>query len=175
MQYYSPTTPTNIYNSEDVDERWDSIRYFPHQEQHLESKFQNLNVTKQVSPPLTGPIKELNTGCFKEDIQENSYFEPVAATPTEPRKYKRSNSIDKEDLTIMSVNDLSPLELIQFQKQESNVPVSFQAYHSELVQHYKHILIQLSHSPLFHSLPDTYKAFINNIKQNCFIALPCSL
>lgn len=123
---------------------------------------------------MTGPIKELNTGCFKEDIEENDYFEPAATTPTELRKHKRNNR-DQEDLTIMSVNDLSPLELIQFQQQESNVPVSLQAYHSGLVQHYKHILIQISHSSLFNSLPDSYKTFINNIKQNCFVALPCSL
>lgn len=59
MPYYSPTTPKSIYNNEDVDERWDSTdRYFQHQDQHWESKFQKLNLTKQVSLSLTSAIKK---------------------------------------------------------------------------------------------------------------------
>lgn len=196
MPYYSPTTPKSIYNNEDVDERWDSTdRYFQHQDQHWESKFQKLNLTKQVSlsltsaikkkhlqkknqvsPPLTGPIKEINTGCFKEDIEEDEFFnESATTTPSETREHK-NNDIEEEDLSIKSISELTPLEVIQFQKQESRAPLNFKEYHSNLVQHYKDNLIHLTHSTsLFNSLPDAYKDFINNIKQNNYISLPCSL
>lgn len=53
MHCYSPTSPQNISNGNEVDERWDSnLGFFSHdqsfKDHQLESRFQNINISREV-------------------------------------------------------------------------------------------------------------------------------
>lgn len=53
MNYYSPDSPQNISDTNEVDERWDgNLGYFSHdqsfKDHQLESRFQNVHISKEV-------------------------------------------------------------------------------------------------------------------------------
>jgi hypothetical protein len=84
---------------------------------------------------------------------------------------------EEEDFSITAVNELSPIECIQLDQQESEqseslendiivAPVNLENYHSELVQHYKQFLLSMTDESVMQSLPDMYNNYIQDIRKS---------
>lgn len=141
----------------------------------------------------------MTSGCFKEDIEQDNYFQPfkspviVITTPPVECDYlttqdaihdntkppRKRNMNDEQDFSIMSVNELSPIESLQFQnqdQQEHTTPVSLVAYRSDLVQHYTKSALQMANPDIkMDTLPKAYKTYLDNIRNSCHVYLPNSL
>ncbi|KAG2202322.1 hypothetical protein INT47_010770 [Mucor saturninus] len=207
MNYYSPKSPQNISDTNEVDERWDGdLGYFPHdqsiKDNKLESRFQNMNISREISPPLTSTKKgmnELDSGFFKEDMEQDNYFpsfkSPVIVNDTppdecdylttrdaihdNPKPIRRRNPEDEQDFSITSLNDLSSSDSLPLENQNTydySPPPSLMAYHSGLVQRYIESILRLTDQPIkINALPKAYQTYIDIVRKSCYPNLPNSM